>query len=64
MPLVAILWPGDARRHRLLYGSDLDKRIGSPVIGSPRAVCIFNAPSYENSCRASSREELQLSTRH
>jgi 2-oxoglutarate ferredoxin oxidoreductase subunit gamma len=24
-----------------------DKRIGSPVIGSPRAVCIFNAPSYE-----------------
>lgn len=24
-----------------------DKRIGSPIINSPRAVCIFNAPSYE-----------------
>jgi len=24
-----------------------EKRIGSPVIGSPRAICIFNAPSYE-----------------
>jgi 2-oxoglutarate ferredoxin oxidoreductase subunit gamma len=24
-----------------------DKRIGSPIINSPRAVCIFNPPSYE-----------------
>jgi 2-oxoglutarate ferredoxin oxidoreductase subunit gamma len=24
-----------------------DKRIGSPIINSPQAVCIFNPPSYE-----------------
>lgn len=24
-----------------------DKRIGSPIINSPRAVCIFNQPSFE-----------------